>query len=79
MERITFEIANTKELNLLISIAQKLGINNFFYTDSAKSIPTDLQKNYEIIDKGADISNFGDIKEWQIKTRNDRNLNFYKK
>lgn len=76
MERITFEIENRKELNLLISIAEKLGIKRFIYSEKKKSKPTELQKMYQIIDKGADISTFGDIKEWQKTTRADRNLNF---
>jgi hypothetical protein len=76
MERITFEIESQKEMQLLISIAEKLGIKKFIYSDSAKSDKTDIQKIYKIIDKGADISTFGDIKEWQRATRADRNLNF---
>ena len=76
MQRITFEIENRKELNLLISIAEKLGIKKIIYTNAVKSKPTELQKIYQIIDKGVDISTFGDIKEWQRTTRADRNLNF---
>jgi len=76
MERITFEIESHKELNLLISIAEKLGIKRFIYSKAVKSKPTELQKIYQIIDEGADISTFGDIKEWQRTTRADRNLNF---
>ena len=34
-----------------------------------------LKKFYEIIDAGADISSFGDIKKWQRETRTDRNIN----
>ena len=76
MERITFEIENRKELNLLISIAEKLGIKRFIYSQAVKSKPTELQKIFQIIDKGADISTFGDIKEWQRTTRADRKMNF---
>jgi hypothetical protein len=76
MERITFEIENQKELKLLISIAEKLGIKRFIYSEVMKSNSAELQKIYKIIDKGADISTFGDIKEWQRTTRADRNLNF---
>ncbi|MFH0865358.1 MAG: hypothetical protein V1904_04140 [Bacteroidota bacterium] len=76
MERITFEIESRKELNLLISIAEKLGIKRFIYSKAMKSKPAELQKIYQIIDKGADVSTFGDIKEWQSTTRTDRNMNF---
>ncbi|NTW31949.1 MAG: hypothetical protein HGB12_04885 [Bacteroidetes bacterium] len=76
MERITFEIESRKELNLLISIAEKLGIKRFFYSEAVKSKSAELQKIHHVIDKGVDISTFGDIKEWQRTTRSDRNLNF---
>ena len=78
MERITFEIANSKELNLLISIAEKLGIKKYSYSDATIQKPTELQKIYKIIDAGADISSFGDVMEWQRITRADRNLNFHR-
>jgi hypothetical protein len=76
MDRITFETENRKELNLLISIAEKLGIKRFIFSESSKSKQADLQKYYRIIDEGADISNFGDINEWQRTTRAERKLNF---
>ncbi len=76
MDRITFETENRKELNLLISIAEKLGIKRFIFSESSKSKPADLLKYYHIIDEGADVSTFGDINEWQRTTRADRNLNF---
>jgi len=78
MERITFEIDNHRELKLLISIAEKLGIKRFFLSQPTQSKPTELQKIYQIIDKGADISSFGNIEEWQSSTRADRKLNFNK-
>ena len=76
MQHLTFEVENGKELNLLIAIAEKLGIKRYNYSKDVKSQPTELQKIYRIIDAGADISTFGDIKEWQRTTRADRNLNF---
>ena len=76
MEHITFEVESSKELFLLISIAEKLGIKRCNYSEDVKSKPTELQKIYQIIDAGADISTFGDITEWQRTTRADRNLNF---
>ncbi len=76
MNRVTFEIETRKDLNLLISIAKKLGIKGFIFSEATKSKPRDLQKIYQVIDKGADISTFGDINEWQHTSRADRNLNF---
>ena len=76
MNRVTFEIETRKDLNLLISIAKKLGIKRFVFTEATKSKPGDLQKFYQVIDNGADISTFGDVTEWQRITRADRNLNF---
>jgi len=78
MQYLTFEVENGKELNLLIAIAEKLGIKRYNYSEDVKSQPTELKKIYQIIDAGADISTFGDIKEWQRTTRADRNLNFDK-
>ncbi|OFX37725.1 MAG: hypothetical protein A2X08_04650 [Bacteroidetes bacterium GWA2_32_17] len=75
MEHITFEIDNNKDLILLITIAEKLGIRKFFYTYKLKSKSTELSKLLKIIDKGVDVSNFGDISEWQRNTRADRNIN----
>ena len=78
MKRITFEIDNRKDLNLLISIAEKLGIKKIIYNDIVSQKSIQLRKIYQIIEAGADISTFGDVKEWQRTTRSDRNLNFNK-
>lgn len=75
MGHITFEIDNSKDLKLLITIAEKLGISKFFYSHELKAKPTELDKLLKIIDKGVDVSNFGDISEWQQKTRINRNIN----
>jgi hypothetical protein len=75
MGHITFEIDNNKDLRLLITIAEKLGITKFFFTRELKAKPTELNKLFKIIDKGVDISNFGDINEWQRNTRADRQIN----
>lgn len=75
MEHITFEIDNSKDLKLLITIAEKLGIRKFFYTHDLKDNLKVRNKLLKIIDKGIDISNFGDISEWQKNTRADRNIN----
>ena len=75
MEHITFEIDNSKDLKLLITIAEKLGIKKFFYPRELKTKPSNRNKLINIIDKGVDVSNFGDITEWQKSTRSDRKIN----
>ena len=75
MKQITFEIDNNKDLKLLITIAEKLGIRKFFYSHELKAKRTDLNKLLILIDKGVDVSNFGNINEWQKNTRSDRSIN----
>lgn len=76
MEHVTFEIDNSKDLKLLITIAEKLGIRKFFYAHEPKAKTSERSKLLKIIDKGVDISNFGSINEWQKNTRSDRDINF---
>ena len=68
MEQVTFLVDNKKDANLLISIAEKIGIKK--HTVS-KAIPekSKHKKLYEIIDAGVDVSNFGDPVVWQKETR----------
>ena len=68
MEQVTFLVDNKKDANLLISIAEKIGIKK--HTVS-KAIPekSKHKKLYEIIDAGVDVSNFGDLVVWQRETR----------
>ena len=70
------EIKN-KEVNVIILWEEK----PLEASKKKKTKPTgeqgsiELQRIYKIIDAGADISSFGDIKEWQRTTRADRNIN----
>lgn len=71
MQQIIFEVENTKDASLLIEIAEKLGIKKYIFTDKKTS---EKKQSLKIIEKGVDISNFGDPSEWQNQTRKDRSL-----
>jgi len=75
MQRITFEIDNNRDLKLLISIAEKLGISKFLFSPEIKPKLSDRDKLLKTIDKGADISSFGNVEDWQTANRTDRTLN----
>lgn len=73
MEQVTFVIENKKDVNLLIAIAEKLGIKK--YTVS-KTLKKNKQEDlFKTIDAGVDVSNFGDPSLWQRETRKDRTFN----
>lgn len=73
MEQVTFVIDNKKDANLLISIAEKIGIKKHIVSKTS-SEKSKRKKLYEIIDAGVDVSNFGDPSLWQRETRKDRAL-----
>jgi MinD superfamily P-loop ATPase len=75
MGQITFEIDNSNDLELLINIAEKLGIRKFFITNREKTKSSKNKKLLQIIEKGVDVSNFGDIEEWLRNERKDRSIN----
>ena len=72
MERITFEIHNSRDVDLLISFAKRIGIT---IVDEKKIIDvSELKRSRAIIEKGCDISSFGDPVKWQRKVRKDRKM-----
>jgi hypothetical protein len=72
MERITLEIDNPKDADLLLSFAKRIGVT---IVDEKKVMPTSvLKRSRSIIDKGCDISSYGDPVKWQKKVRKDRKL-----
>lgn len=75
MGQITFEIDNSNDLQLLINIAEKLGIKKFFITNRETTKSSKNKKLLQIIEKGVDVSNFGDIEEWLRNERKDRGIN----
>ncbi len=75
MEQITFIIKNKKDRNLLIMLADRLGIKGYSQKDETQVVAKDEREKYlKIIRAGVDVLNFGDPSEWQQKTRKDRLL-----
>ena len=81
MKRLTFEIDNQKDLSLLLALAERLGLKKTFITDETedKAKNNKLAKYFKIINKGADVSSYGDASEWQRKVRKNRKFNFTEK
>jgi hypothetical protein len=72
MERITLEIHNAGDVDLLKSLAKRIGIT---IVDEKKVIDeSELKWSRSIIEKGCDISSFGDPIKWQRKVRKDRKM-----
>ena len=76
MEQVTFVTDDKKDVNLLITIAGKLGIKKYTLSKTAETKSENKLKGlFKIIDAGIDVSNFGDPSSWQKETRKDRNFN----
>lgn len=72
MERITLEIHNSRDVDLLISFAKRIGIT---IVDEKKIIDeSELKHSRSIIEKGCDISSYGDPFKWQRNVRKDRKM-----
>lgn len=75
MEQVTFVIDDKKAANLLIAIADKLGIKKYVISKATKTRKKNKSKDlFKIINAGVDVSNFGDPSLWQRETRKDRSL-----
>lgn len=60
------------DVDLLISFAKRIGIT---IVDEKKIIDaSELKRSRSIIEKGCDISSFGDPVKWQKKVRKDRKM-----
>ncbi len=76
MEQVTFVIDNKKDVNLLIAIAEKLGIKKHVISKTTETLKKNKREDlFKTIDTGVDVSNFGDPSSWQRKTRKDRIFN----
>ena len=76
MEQVTFIIEHKKDKNLLIGLAEKLGIKKYIVTKDTNVVKKENPDEwFKIIDEGVDVSNFGDPSEWQSETRKDRTIN----
>ncbi len=70
MEQLIFEVSNRREAELLIQIAERLGLKKYKILKNEKR----GAQIKSIIEKGVDVSNFGDPSEWQRQTRKDRKI-----
>lgn len=78
MTRIILESDNNKDVLLIRELAEKLKIK-YEIQDLAHTVESrrkDLKKYFQLIEKGVDVSNFGDPTLWQKQVREDRNNNF---
>lgn len=73
MQRITFEIEQNSDIELLLLLAQRIGIKIIPHIPPITD-QEERQKHLSIIAKGADMANFGDPVEWQREQRTDRVL-----
>ncbi|MCK5058075.1 MAG: hypothetical protein KAT34_15595 [Candidatus Aminicenantes bacterium] len=71
MERITLEIDNPRDVDLLKSFAKRIGVT---IVDERRIGDTYLKHTRSIIEKGCDISSYGDPVNWQKKVRKDRKI-----
>jgi hypothetical protein len=77
MTRIILESGNRKDLLLIKELAERLKIK-YKIQDlgrTEKKVGNGLEHYYRFIDKGVDVSNYGDPSLWQKKVRKDRNIN----
>ena len=74
MEQVTFVTDDIKDINLLISIAEKIGLKKYIISQTENKRAKKRKELFKIIDAGVDVSNFGDASEWQRRTRKDRIL-----
>jgi len=72
MERITLEIDNPKDADLLLSFARRIGVT--IINEKMVKAASAVKRSRSIIDKGCDISSYGDPIDWQRRTRKDRKI-----
>lgn len=76
MKQVTLNIKQDKDLDILMPILDRLGIT--IQEDNLHSKKKLSEEEYlkclAIIDKGIDVSNYGDPMEWQKEQREDRKL-----
>ena len=75
MEQVTFIIENKKDKNLLIALADRLGLKKIVTKEKNVVKKESSEEWFKIINAGVDVSNFGDPSEWQRETRKDRTIN----
>ncbi len=78
MTRIVLESEDSKDVLLIRELADRLKIKYSILTSTKgeKAEREKLKHYYQVIDKGIDVSNFGDPSIWQRNTRRDRKVDF---
>ena len=75
MTRIILESKDNNDVRLIKELADRLKINYKIQVVPEKDfLDKKLGDYYKIIDKGTDVSNYGDPSKWQRKVREDRNI-----
>jgi hypothetical protein len=75
MQRITIEIEQNSDFQLLLLLAQRIGLK-IILPLVPKSDIKEREKHLQIIAKGGDMSYIENPMEWQRVQRKDRNLPF---
>ena len=75
MQRVTIEIEKNSDLQLLLLLAQRIGLR-IITPFLQKMEATEREKHLQIVAKGGDVSYIENPIEWQREQRKDRNLPF---
>lgn len=75
MQRVTIEIEKNSDLQLLLLLAQRIGLR-IIAPFVPKIAETEREKHLQIIAKGGDVSYIENPMEWQRAQRKDRDLPF---
>lgn len=75
MQRITIEIEKNSDLQLLLLLAQRIGLK-IIAPFMSKIEGNERERHLQIIAKGGDVSYIENPMEWQREQRKDRELPF---
>ncbi|HCY75738.1 MAG TPA: hypothetical protein DHV28_07435 [Ignavibacteriales bacterium] len=77
MTRIIIESQNKSDVLQITELADRLKIKYKIemLSSNEEREKLNIKSIYSLLDKGADISNYGDPSEWQRTVRKDRRLN----
>lgn len=76
MKQVTLNIKEDKDLDILIPLLDRLGITiqESNLISKKKLSEEEYKKHIAIINKGVNVSNYGNPLEWQKEQREDRKL-----
>lgn len=75
MQRITIEVEQYSDLQLLLHLAERIGLR-VLAPDGKEMSPNTREKHLAIIQKGGDTTYIKDPETWQREQRKDRDLPF---